>query len=165
MSTVAQMVLYGTESAMPSASIPGRQYYTSDTQQVFRDNGTSWDNVTPSSGGVLGCTFNGGGSALSSGLSAFIEIPWDCTIDSWSLLADASGSASVDVRTGSFGSYPTVSSIVASAPPSLSSAQSGQSSTLTGWTTTLTAGDVLVFYLTSVSTIEQLAVQLQVTRG
>lgn len=33
---------------MPAAGIPGRLYYTSDTTQVFRDNGASWDNVTPS---------------------------------------------------------------------------------------------------------------------
>ena len=47
MSTLASVVLYGTAASMPSASIPGRIYYTSDTEQIFRDNGTSWDNVTP----------------------------------------------------------------------------------------------------------------------
>ena len=48
MSTLASVVEYGLASAMPAASIPGRIYYTSDTFQIFRDNGTSWDNVTPS---------------------------------------------------------------------------------------------------------------------
>ena len=47
MSTIAQMVLYGTFADMPTATIPGRIYYTSDTFQIYRDNGTSWDNVTP----------------------------------------------------------------------------------------------------------------------
>src|SRR5262249_3230986 len=47
MSTLGQMILDGVASAMPSASIVGRLYFTSDTQQIFRDNGSSWDNVTP----------------------------------------------------------------------------------------------------------------------
>jgi len=41
------MIQEGLASAMPSASIPGRLYFTSDTQQIFRDNGATWDNVTP----------------------------------------------------------------------------------------------------------------------
>lgn len=48
MSTLASVVEYGLASAMSAASIPGRIYYTSDTFQIFRDNGISWDNVTPS---------------------------------------------------------------------------------------------------------------------
>lgn len=48
MSTLASVILKGTASAMPTASIPGRVYFTTDTEQIFRDNGTSWDNVTPS---------------------------------------------------------------------------------------------------------------------
>ena len=48
MSTLASVIEYGAESAIPSASIPGRIYYTNDTFQIFRDNGASWDNVTPS---------------------------------------------------------------------------------------------------------------------
>jgi hypothetical protein len=165
--TLGEVILMGTAGSMPSASIPGRLYFTTDTLQIFYDTGSDWDNVSPvpPNGSVLGCTFNGGGSALTSALSTFIEIPYDCTINSWSLLADTSGDVSVDIRTGSFSGYPTVSSIVASAPPTLSSAQKASSSTLTGWTTSLNAGDVIVFYLSSVSTITQLAVQLQVTRS
>lgn len=47
MSTLASVVEYGTLASRPSASIPGRVYYTSDTSQIFRDNGTTWDDVTP----------------------------------------------------------------------------------------------------------------------
>lgn len=53
MSTLASVVEYGTFAAMPSASIPGRIYYTSDTLQIYRDNGTSWDNVSPSGSASL----------------------------------------------------------------------------------------------------------------
>lgn len=132
-------------------------------ESVVTSDGITTVNLDSSD--ILGCTFVNGGSALSDDMELFFQIPFDCTINSWSLLADTSGDVSVDIRTGSFSGYPTVSSIVASAPPTLSSAQKASSSTLTGWTTSLSAGDVIVFYLSSVSTITQLAVQLQVTRS
>ncbi|HEV8189515.1 MAG TPA: hypothetical protein VGP83_17300 [Pyrinomonadaceae bacterium] len=58
MSTLQQVILMGTASAMPAASMPGRLYFTSDTQQVFRDSGTAWVDVTP---GVTGASGPAGG--------------------------------------------------------------------------------------------------------
>lgn len=52
MATLADVVLTGTAASMPTASIPGRIFYTTDTLQIFRDNGTSWDNVTPTGSGL-----------------------------------------------------------------------------------------------------------------
>lgn len=46
MSTLGSVILEGTFAALPTPSIPGRLYFATDTQQTFRDNGTSWDNVT-----------------------------------------------------------------------------------------------------------------------
>ena len=48
MSTLSSVIIRGTLAAMPAAGIPGRTYYTSDTLQVFYDDGVTWDNVTPS---------------------------------------------------------------------------------------------------------------------
>jgi hypothetical protein len=47
LSTLASVILTGTAASMPTASIPGRLFFTTDTQQVFRDSGTAWVNVTP----------------------------------------------------------------------------------------------------------------------
>ena len=50
MSTIAQMVLYDLATNRPAASIAGRVFYASDTKAISRDNGSTWDDVTPPSG-------------------------------------------------------------------------------------------------------------------
>ncbi|MHB1673765.1 MAG: DUF2961 domain-containing protein [Acidobacteriaceae bacterium] len=45
MSTLASVILKGVYSAIPAASIPGRLYFATDTNVVYRDNGTTWDEV------------------------------------------------------------------------------------------------------------------------
>lgn len=56
----------GLHSARPAASIAGRLYYETDTNTMFRDNGTSWDNVEAASGGGGGGgTFSGAGVGIS----------------------------------------------------------------------------------------------------
>jgi hypothetical protein len=95
-----------------------------------------------------------------------LQIPFNCTITSWALMADQSGSVVVDIWKTAFAGFPpTVSNtITGSATPTLSSAQSATSSTLTGWTTSITANDVLRFNVNSVSTITRVTLSLSVTR-
>lgn len=62
MSTLASVIEYGLFSALPSAGIPGRLYFCSDSSgshqgEVLRDNGTSFDiagYLGPSAGGGSG---------------------------------------------------------------------------------------------------------------
>jgi hypothetical protein len=54
--------------------------------------------------------------------------------------------------------------ITASAKPTLTAAQNAYSTTLTGWTTAVTAGDILGFNLDSSSTITTVTLQLWITR-
>jgi hypothetical protein len=46
---------YGTHAARPAAGAPGALYFESDTGDGYRDNGTSWDQITAPApvGGVL----------------------------------------------------------------------------------------------------------------
>jgi len=114
---------------------------------------------------ALGITIDGGTSTPTTGSKGYLRVPFACTITYWQLLADQSGSAQITVKKGTYAAFPTTASIVASAPPNLSSAQKNQSSTLTGWTTAITAGDILEFNLDSVTTCQRLTLQLQVTRS
>jgi hypothetical protein len=114
---------------------------------------------------TAGVTIDGGASTPTTGSKAFLQIPFDGTITGWTLIADVSGSASITVKKGTFSAFPTNSSIVASAPPTLSSAQKATSTTLTGWTTAVAAGDVLEFVLTSATTVKRLILELQITRS
>jgi hypothetical protein len=105
-----------------------------------------------------------GAAVPNTGLLGFVQIPFNCTINSWTILMNATGSAQFDVQTSTYAGFPTTSSIVASLPPVVTAAQSATSSTLTGWSTTITAGTVVAFYLTSVSTATIISMTLKVTR-
>jgi len=50
--------------------------------------------------------------------------------------------------------------ITASAKPTISSAVKTKDTTLTGWTTTVNAGDILAFNVDSVSTVQRLTIAL-----
>lgn len=113
---------------------------------------------------VVGITIDGGGSVPATGIKGFIQIPYGCTITGWTIIADQSGSCSIGVKKSTFAGFPTTGSIVASAPPNLSSQQNATSTTLTGWTTTINAGDVLEFDLNSVTTCTRITLELQLSR-
>jgi hypothetical protein len=79
----------------------------------------------------------------------------------WSILSSQPGASIVfDVTKSSFASFPPVTSIVAAAPPTLATAQSATSTTLTGWTTTVAAGDVFGFSVSSASVVTRVTLEL-----
>jgi hypothetical protein len=81
------------------------------------------------------------------------------------MLADQSGSAVVNVWKDTYANYPptVADKITSSAPPTLSSATTSDDTTLTGWTTSITAGDTLRFNLDSITTITRVVLILTVT--
>jgi hypothetical protein len=100
-------------------------------------------------------TVNGNGSAPATGVAGDLYIPYACTITAATLLGSVSGSIVLDVWAQAFSSgVPTVTqSIVASDPPTLSSAQSAQDTTLTGWATAIAASTWMRINVNSASTL------------
>jgi hypothetical protein len=114
--------------------------------------------------GIATLVIDGGGSVPATGAKGFIQCPYAGTITGWTMLGDVSGSAQITVSKGTYAAFPTVSSIVASAPPKLTTAQKNTSTTLTGWTTAVAVGDILSFNLDSVLTCTRITLELQITR-
>lgn len=114
----------------------------------------------------LGITIDGGGVAPTTGVKGYIFVPYACTINSVTLLADQSGSCVIDIWKVAYASFPPLvgNSITASALPTLSSAQKNQDTTLTGWTTAVAAGDTLAFNVNSASTLTRVSLTLKVTK-
>ena len=104
---------------------------------------------------------DGGGSAISTGTKGVIVIDRACSIVSNTVLADQSGSIAITIKKSSYSGYPTTSSIVASAKPTLSSTQKSQDTTLSGWTTSLSAGDILEVVVDSASTVTRVTLSLK----
>ena len=95
--------------------------------------------------------FDGVGIVLTPGLTVDLLVPFDATITSWAILGDQTGSIEFSITKTTYSSFPTASSIVASAPPVITTAQKATSSTLTGWTTEISAGDILSVSISSVT--------------
>lgn len=114
---------------------------------------------------AISFVIDGGGSTITTGVKGDLQIPYGCTINANTLLADQSGSIVVNVWKVAYASYPaTVSNkITASAPPTISSAANSTDSTLTGWTTSISAGDTLRFNVDSVTTITRVTLILKCT--
>jgi hypothetical protein len=101
------------------------------------------------------------GSALATGVLGYVVVPNACTIAGWDIVVDA-GTATVDVwKVGTGTAKPTVSNtITASAKPAISTGTVIHSTTLTGWTTSVTAFDIIGFNLDTVATAKYITVQL-----
>lgn len=109
--------------------------------------------------------FSGAGSPVLPGYAGDLSIPFACTIVESSLVADQTGSIVIGISKSSYSGFPgSLASIVASAPPTLSSAQKSTDSTLTGWTTSVAANDVLRFSVTSASAVTSVTLSLKVKR-
>jgi len=123
--------------------------------------------------GTVGLTIDGGGTVPPTGIKGFLQLPWAATITGWTVIADQSGSASIDVWfiAGSAPpATPTIptsaNKISASAPAALSSAQaaSGGATAIGTWTVGLTQWGTVGFNLSSVTTCTRLTLEIQVTK-
>ena len=115
--------------------------------------------------GDIVAVFDGGESSPPAGKKCWLpRVPFNCTIKSARMVADQAGSAVITVKKSSYAGFPTTASIVASAPPTLTSAQKSEDATLTGWTTALAKGDVLEFILDSASTLTWVSLELAMER-
>lgn len=106
---------------------------------------------------------DGGGAVISTGIWGDIVIDFACTIVGATLLADQSGSIVIDIWKDTYANFPPTDadSITAAAPPTLAAATKSQDTTLTGWTTTISAGDVLRFNVDSAATVTRVTLALE----
>jgi len=117
---------------------------------------------------IAGIVFiiDGGGSAITTGEKGHLRIPFKCEIQRVTLLADQSGSIKIDIWKDTYANFPPTDadSICGGNEPEISSAQKYQDSTLSGWTKTINAGDILAFNVDSAATIERVTLVLKVRK-
>jgi hypothetical protein len=109
-------------------------------------------------------TIDGRGSVPAVGSEGQVSIPYNCTIVGWTLTADQSGSAVIDVLRSTYSGFPTTASIAGTDKPTLTSAQKNTDSTLVGWgSTALNAGDELQISLSSISGCTRVNLTIAIT--
>lgn len=135
------------------------------TQPAFTDiSGTATNSQMPTTVKTkgFGVVFDGLGVALTAGKTVYTTISYACTISAWNMTVDA-GTATVDIWKVATGTaVPTVTNtIVASAAPAVSTGTALHSTTLTGWTTSVTANDVIGLNLKTVATAKLVNLDVQ----
>jgi hypothetical protein len=136
---------------------------------VWKYNGTAWvvQNYAPESVTTniktfsIGAVFDGGGALPTVDTKSYVLCPNSGTLSKSSIFADITGSAQITVYRNSSSSYPPSTSIVGSLPPSLSGQNFNQYPSLTGWSTSVTAGDIFGFKLDSVTGCTRITVQIE----
>lgn len=147
----------------------GALVYCKDTDKLYYNDSGSW--VLVNGGGsstvydVVGITIDGAGQAITTGSKGFRRIEQAATITGWTIIAKESGSCVIDVKKGTYTALFTTSSIAGTEKPTLSSAQKNQDVSLTTWTTSLSADDVLEFVVDSASTVTRVTVFIHITKG
>jgi len=123
---------------------------TTNIDITYNDGSNTFTIGLTAAARTFGASFliDGGGSVIVAGVKGCIVVERTGTISAATMVADASGNLILDIKKSTYSGFPTVSSIVASAPPTLSGVQKSQDTTLTGWTTSVTAGDVLEISVT-----------------
>ena len=124
------------------------------------------DNLYLQSGALM-VVFDGGGSVIGDATQIDLVVPYNCTIKEAYALADQSGSATIAVWNDTLGNFPpTTADNITAGGIIISADDNIQDTSLTGWTTSLTEGDVLRFNMSGASTaITQLTAQLMVTKS
>lgn len=162
--------IQSAEIASPGTPASGYGYgyfNTSGQWCVKNDGGDEMCFGADDKKSVIAFAIDGGGSAITTGAKGWTpRISYSGTITSVEVTADQSGSIVIDVWKDTYTNFPptVADTITAAAKPTLSAAQKSQDSTLTGWTTTFSAGDYLRFNVDSAATVTYVVVSFQVTK-
>lgn len=178
LNTFSKIAMPGsTIATLPSASSVPNQWFvatdgasTCDTTTgggsipvLVQSNGTAYIAPNCTTKRAIGYSFDGGGSALSGTRTGYVTVPFACTITAWNMTLGPSGTATVDVwKIASGTAVPTVANtITASATPAIPSGTALHSAALTGWTTAVSANDIVGFNLSAVSTATSVQLVLE----
>lgn len=140
----------------------GLSKVTTDSSLTGQGTGSSPLSVAGAGAVTINYIIDGGGSAITTGVKGFVEIPYNMTITGWQIFADQVGSVVVDVWKDVYANFPptVADTITGSEKPTLASAQSNQDLSLTTWTTSLIKGDILAYNVDSASTIQRITISI-----
>lgn len=122
-------------------------------------------NGSPVSNSVsINCVIDGGGAAITTGQRGFIEVPFNCILDSWSIYLDATDNIDIEIWKTTYANFP---------PTSANTINTGTYQVVTDIraqgsvfdvTDTINAGDILVFNVSTVSTATLATMSLKATK-
>lgn len=133
--------------------------------------------VSGNTAGSFGIVIDGGGSNIATGNKGYVEIPYSGTITGWTIIADAVGgspSCVVDVQKTNYAGFAAGSAtpIAGSEKPTItvanyvgSNISKNQDNNLTTWTTSVSAGDIIIFNLDSCTFTSKITLSIKITKS
>jgi len=120
-----------------------------------------------SSGATIAFIIDGGSQAITVGEKGHLEIPFNCSIKKVDMFANQTGSITVDIWKDTYANYPPTDAdtITSATPPTITSSNKSSDSTLSGWTTSINAGDILAFNVDSCGSIQRVSINLNVVKS
>lgn len=118
---------------------------------------------------VLLVEIGDGTNVITTGTKGYGRSPWAGTITKATVLETSAtpvaGSIVLDVWKDTYANWPPANgdSITASAKPTLSTASKSEDATLTGWTTSVAAGDTFGFEVESITSCKRVLLLIEVT--
>ena len=108
---------------------------------------------------------DGGGSAITTGQKGNLEIPFDCTLTGWTLMADQSGAIQIDIWDDTYANFPPADADTmpgaGNEPEITASGQKAEDNAITDWTDyTLSANEIIAFNVDSCTTIERIVLSI-----
>ncbi len=99
-------------------------------------------------------TADGGGAVITTGYKVNATIPFSGVITNWTVLGlnGATGAIKIDIWKSTYSGFPPAATICSTTPPEIAATNAkAQMSSLSGWSTTVTAGDIWAFKVLSVT--------------
>lgn len=155
-------ILYGSGTTIDTLSVGA-------TNQVLTVAGGLPTWAAPNASGqkaAVGAMFGDGVNVISGTAQAMLQVPFSATIVAARLLLKESGDLVIDVWKDTYANYPPtdIDSICSGVEPTASSAIKYENLTLSGWTTSITSGDCLTFYVDSAATVTQATIVLELEK-
>jgi len=133
-------------------------------------NGTSGLNGTAGTSGqaigTLNIIVDGRGAVITTGIKGDYEFPFNATINSWTLVADQTGSIVIDLWKDTYINFPPTiaDTITGTEKPTLTSSIKNQDLSLTTWNTSISAGNIIRVNVNSVTTITRATLSIKYTK-
>jgi len=147
---------------------PGKDYTLSTNNIIFTTaptNGQDCTIVALATTADLTRTINyvidSGSIAMLTGNKGSLTVDVTGVLESLVILSDQQGDLTLDIKKSSYSTFPTFNSIVGGVYPQMSNARKVRDDDLSGWTKTITAGDILTFDVIAVSNITRFLISLK----
>lgn len=153
----------------PTPTTEGEMWWDTDDDRLVIGDGASQVLIgathTTHAGAIVGI-LDGAGAAIAAGTIIYIEVPFACTITQHTLLADVSGSVTVRIWKDTYANYPPLAADdISNGGTAISTATKAQDATLTSWTTSISAGDIIAMEVQNIATtITRVTSVLKVTK-